>query len=199
MNVSEKVLRLQNGSPGVPRLGLPAYQWWSEALHGVAGSPGVSFARSGDFSCATSFPEPIGLGATFDRQLIRAIAGITSQEARAFNNAERAGLDFWTPNSQCPAPIISSPSIQHLPLVPRASHSCSVGVCWCAQSISSVIPGGAVGRRRRERILTCPVSTCTTSSEAIKRAKTPAIIRSSRTVNSQRPITTQQHDTRHPL
>lgn len=99
MNVSEKVSRLQNGSPGVARLGLPAYQWWSEALHGVAGSPGVSFAESGDFSCATSFPEPIGLGATFDRQLIRALASTTSTEARAFNNVNRAGLDFWSVRS----------------------------------------------------------------------------------------------------
>ena len=96
MNVSEKVARLQNGSPGVPRLGLPAYQWWSEALHGVAGSPGVDFAETGEFSCATSFPEPIGLGATFDRFLVRALASVTSTEARAFNNADRAGLDFWS-------------------------------------------------------------------------------------------------------
>ena len=98
MNVSEKVLRLSNTSPGIARLGIPAYEWWSEALHGVAGSPGVSFARDGNFSCATSFPEPIGLGATFDRYLIRALATVTSTEARAFNNQNRAGLDFWTPN-----------------------------------------------------------------------------------------------------
>ena len=98
MNVSEKVSRLTNTSPGIARLNLPAYQWWSEALHGVAYSPGVSFADSGDFSCATSFPEPIGLGATFDRILIRQLATVTSDEARAFSNAGRAGLDFWTPN-----------------------------------------------------------------------------------------------------
>ena len=98
MNVTEKVSRLQNSSPGVDRLGLPAYEWWSEALHGVAYSPGVSFADSGDFSCATSFPEPIGLGATFDRLLIRALASVTSTEARAFSNNGHAGLDFWTPN-----------------------------------------------------------------------------------------------------
>jgi len=98
MNTTEKASRLQNTAPAVDRIGLPAYQWWSEALHGVAGSPGVSFAQSGDFSCATSFPEPIGLGATFDRQLIQSISSVTSDEGRAFNNAGRAGLDFWTPN-----------------------------------------------------------------------------------------------------
>ena len=96
MNLTEKVSRLTNGSPGVPRLNLPSYEWWSEALHGVAGSPGVSFASSGDFSCATSFPEPIGLGATFDRDLIHQLATITSDEARAFSNVGRAGLDFWS-------------------------------------------------------------------------------------------------------
>lgn len=66
--------------------------------HGVAGSPGVSFAPSGEFSSATSFPQPIVLGATFDMDLIKAIASVISTEARAFNNAGRAGLDFFTPN-----------------------------------------------------------------------------------------------------
>jgi len=66
--------------------------------HGVAGSPGVSFAPSGQFSSATSFPQPIGLGATFDMDLIKAVATVISTEARAFNNAGRAGLDFFTPN-----------------------------------------------------------------------------------------------------
>ena len=97
MNVTEKVLRLQNSSPAIDRLGLPAYEWWSEALHGVAWSPGVNFP-DGPFSCATSFPEPIGLGATFDRQLVYDVAMTTSTEGRAFSNNGVAGLDFWTPN-----------------------------------------------------------------------------------------------------
>ena len=92
MNVSEKVSRLQNTSPGVDRLGLPAYEWWSEALHGVAWSPGVHFPDSGNFSCATSFPEPIGLGACFDRQLVYDIAMTTSTEGRAMSNHGFAGL-----------------------------------------------------------------------------------------------------------
>ncbi|KAI0828925.1 glycoside hydrolase family 3 protein [Trametes gibbosa] len=87
-----------NSSPGVSRLGLPAYNWWSEGLHGVAQSPGVTFAPSGDFSHATSFPQPILMGAAFDDPLIQAIATIVSTEGRAFNNAGRAGLDYWTPN-----------------------------------------------------------------------------------------------------
>ncbi|KAK8061341.1 hypothetical protein PG994_007707 [Apiospora phragmitis] len=81
-----------------PRLGLPAYEWWQEALHGVAGSPGVSFAPSGNFSYATSFPQPITMGAAFDLPLIRSVADVISTEARAFSNAGRTGLNFWTPN-----------------------------------------------------------------------------------------------------
>lgn len=108
-----------NTSPGVPRLGLPAYQWWlvrilllaiaqnsphsyyvfrQEALHGVASSPGVNFSTSGNYSYATSFPQPILMGAAFDDELITAVATVVSTEARVFNNANRAGLDFWTPN-----------------------------------------------------------------------------------------------------
>ncbi|KAJ7163622.1 glycoside hydrolase family 3 protein [Mycena crocata] len=84
---------------GVPRLGLPPYNWWSEASHGVAWTgPGVSFAPSGPFSYATSFPQPIVLGATFNDDLVKAVATVISTEARAFNNVQRAGLDYFTPN-----------------------------------------------------------------------------------------------------
>ncbi|KAF9468809.1 beta-xylosidase [Collybia nuda] len=96
--VEELMANTVNLSPGVPRLGLPSYQWWSEALHGVALSPGVTFAASGNFSFATSFPQPIILGAAFDDPLIKAVATIISTEARAFNNFGRAGIDFFTPN-----------------------------------------------------------------------------------------------------
>lgn len=84
----------------MPRLGLPAYQWWNEGLHGVASSPGVSFNadNSSDFGSATSFPQPINIGAAFDDDLVFAVATTVSTEARAFSNADRAGLDFWTPN-----------------------------------------------------------------------------------------------------
>jgi beta-D-xylosidase 4 len=98
LTTAEKLNLTGNSSPGVPRLGLPKYQWWNEALHGVAQSPGVSFLNSGDFSYATSFPQPIIMGATFDDPLITAVGEVVSTEARAFNNYGRAGLDFWTPN-----------------------------------------------------------------------------------------------------
>ncbi|KAK7045965.1 hypothetical protein VNI00_006960 [Paramarasmius palmivorus] len=97
--IPELIQNMDSSTPGVPRLGLPAYNWWSEALHGVAISPGTSFAPLGqNFSFATSFPAPISLGAAFDDELILEMATIISTEARAFNNAERAGLDFFTPN-----------------------------------------------------------------------------------------------------
>jgi len=96
LTIPEKISRLGTGSPGVSRLGLPAFQWWSEALHGVAYSPGVSFG--GDLPAATSFPTPINLGAAFNLSLVYRMASIISTEARAFNNEGRAGLVFFTPN-----------------------------------------------------------------------------------------------------
>lgn len=71
---------------------------YTQYQHGVASSPGVSFARTGNFSHATSFPMPITVGAAFDDDLVELIAITTSTEARAFNNAGRAGLDYFTPN-----------------------------------------------------------------------------------------------------
>ena len=96
LTTAEKISRLGTGSPGVDRLGLPGFQWWSEALHGVAYSPGVNFG--GDLPAATSFPMPINLGAAFNMSLVRRLAGVISTEARAFNNEGRAGLVFFTPN-----------------------------------------------------------------------------------------------------
>lgn len=100
LTLEELVNNTVNASPGVPRVGLPPYNWWSEALHGVARSPGTNFSTvpGSPFSSATSFPQPIILGATFDDDLIHSIATVISTEARAFNNAGRAGLDFFTPN-----------------------------------------------------------------------------------------------------
>lgn len=97
---AEKINATISTSPGVPRLGLSPYNWWSEGLHGVAKSPGVTFNpdNTSDFGSATSFPQPITIGAAFDDALVYAIASAISTEARAFSNQGRAGLDFWTPN-----------------------------------------------------------------------------------------------------
>lgn len=96
MNLTEKLARIKDGADAIPRLGLPQFEWWSEALHGVAGSPGVHFG--GDLPAATSFPMPINLGATFNMSLVHSMATVISTEARAFNNENRAGLVFFTPN-----------------------------------------------------------------------------------------------------
>ena len=95
MTLDEKVLQMQNGAPALVRLNIPAYDWWNEALHGVA--------RAGE---ATVFPQAIGLAATFDTDLMHRIADVISTEARAkYNEAIRNdnhrryfGLTFWSPN-----------------------------------------------------------------------------------------------------
>jgi beta-glucosidase len=94
MTLEEKASQLVNEGRAIPRLGVTAYDWWSEALHGVV-AKGV-----------TEFPEPIGLAATFDAPAIHQMATAISIEARIKHvEAERAGhsdifegLDFWAPN-----------------------------------------------------------------------------------------------------
>ncbi|KAI0594676.1 glycoside hydrolase superfamily [Biscogniauxia sp. FL1348] len=97
-NVTEKLTNLVDKSLGASRLGISAYDWWNEALHGVGLSPGVVFERSGDYSSATSFASPILMSAAFNDDLVREVAQTISTEARAFSNAGKAGLDYWTPN-----------------------------------------------------------------------------------------------------
>ncbi|KAL4804619.1 Exo-1,4-beta-xylosidase bxlB [Aspergillus unguis] len=98
LTLSEKINNTGHESGGSPRLGLPAYNWWNEALHGIAARHGVSFEEDGEFSYATSFPAPIVLGAAFNDELVRSVADVISTEARAFSNSDHAGLDYWTPN-----------------------------------------------------------------------------------------------------
>ncbi|PNP38530.1 glycosyl hydrolase family 3 N terminal domain-containing protein [Trichoderma gamsii] len=100
MTLDEKVANVGSSASGSARLGLPAYQWQNEALHGVAGSTGVQFQSplGANFSAATSFPMPILLSAAFDDALVQNVATAISTEARAFANFGFAGLDFWTPN-----------------------------------------------------------------------------------------------------
>jgi beta-glucosidase len=94
MTLEEKSAEMMNASPGVPRLGVPRYDWWSEALHGVA--------RSG---VATVFPQAIGLAAMWDEPLMQDIGHVIGVEGRAkFNGAgphagdRFYGLTFWSPN-----------------------------------------------------------------------------------------------------
>lgn len=95
MTVEERAGQLRYNAPAIERLGIPAYNWWNEALHGVA--------RAGQ---ATVFPQAIGLGATFDPQLLHDVAEAVSVEGRAKYNAQSVrgdrgiykGLTFWSPN-----------------------------------------------------------------------------------------------------
>ncbi len=72
---------------------IPAYQWWNEALHGVANSPGVK-----DSTNATSFPQVILTSSSFNSELWFKIGEAVSTEARALSNAGRAMLTYWAPN-----------------------------------------------------------------------------------------------------
>lgn len=95
MTLEEKTAQLMNNAPAIPRLGVPAYNWWNECLHGVA--------RAGR---ATVFPETIGLAATWDQGLAHRVATAISDEGRAKHHefVRRGkrnifqGLTFWTPN-----------------------------------------------------------------------------------------------------
>ena len=95
MTVDEQASQLRYDAPAVKRLGIPAYNWWNEGLHGLA--------RSG---IATMFPQAIGLAAMFDTELTQKVAEITAEEARAKYNAYTKygdrdiykGLTFWAPN-----------------------------------------------------------------------------------------------------
>lgn len=95
MNISEKISQMSTSASAIPRLGLPAYQWWTEALHGLS-HHGIQYG--GDLPAATSFPMIINIGATFNMTLVYHMASTISTEARAFNNEGRAGLNFFTPN-----------------------------------------------------------------------------------------------------
>ena len=95
MTLEEKAEQLKYGAPALKRLGIPAYNWWNEGLHGVA--------RAGQ---ATVFPQAIGMGATFDADLVKEMADVIATEGRAKYNAYSGkedrdiykGLTFWSPN-----------------------------------------------------------------------------------------------------
>jgi beta-glucosidase len=95
LTLEEKAAQLQNAAPAEPKLGLPAYDWWNEGLHGLA--------RNGE---ATVFPQAIGLAATWDEDLMRRVGDVVATEARAKFNARPKGsgsglfegLTIWSPN-----------------------------------------------------------------------------------------------------
>lgn len=97
LTLHEKVEMMKHGASAVPRLGIPAYNWWNEALHGVARTK----------EKVTVFPQAIGMAATFNIEAMQKMGDITASEGRAlFNEALKAGkgipqyygLTYWTPN-----------------------------------------------------------------------------------------------------
>lgn len=95
MTLEEKASQLRFDAPAIPRLGIPAYNWWNEALHGVA--------RAGT---ATVFPQAIGMAAIWDEDFHQSVAQVIAEEARAKYNGQSAhgdrdiykGLTMWSPN-----------------------------------------------------------------------------------------------------
>lgn len=96
LTLEEKALLMQDQSPAIPRLGIKKFNWWSEALHGLANNDSV-----------TVFPEPVGMAASFNDALVYKIFNAVSDETRAkYNQAQRRGqenrrflsLSVWTPN-----------------------------------------------------------------------------------------------------
>lgn len=97
LTLEEKIAQMLHATPAIPRLGIPAYNWWNEALHGVARTP----------YNVTSFPQAIAMAATWDTGSMRQMASYTATEGRAVyrkaieegrEGEQYAGLTYWTPN-----------------------------------------------------------------------------------------------------
>lgn len=96
MTLEEKVGQMLNAAPAIPRLNVPAYNWWNECLHGVARTPYP----------VTSYPQAIAMAATFDTEALQIMADYTATEGRAINNESTKqgktgiylGLTYWSPN-----------------------------------------------------------------------------------------------------
>lgn len=97
LTLEEKIAQMLNSAPAIPRLGIPAYEWWNEILHGVARTPYKT----------TVFPQAIGMAATWDTLALRLMAHYAGLEGRAINNkaveggntgSRYRGLTYWTPN-----------------------------------------------------------------------------------------------------
>jgi beta-glucosidase len=97
LTLEEKVAQMLNATPAIERLGIPAYDWWNEVLHGVARTPFFT----------TSYPQAIGMAATWDSVSLKMMADYSASEGRAVHNKAIAlgrtnerylGLTYWTPN-----------------------------------------------------------------------------------------------------
>ncbi|CAN1184383.1 Probable beta-D-xylosidase 6 [Linum perenne] len=142
LTLYEKTQQLSDNATGIPRLGIPTYQWWSESLHGIAtNGPGITF--QGSISAATQFPQVILSAAAFNRSLWFLIGAAVAVEARAMHNAGQAGLTFWAPNVNVfrdPRWGRGQETVGEDPLV---------GSAYAVQYVKGLQGGGNGGRRRR--------------------------------------------------
>nr|XP_043627592.1 beta-xylosidase/alpha-L-arabinofuranosidase 2-like [Erigeron canadensis] len=98
MTLQEKVGSIVSVADSIPRLGIPSYGWWSEALHGVSNMGPATWFNKSVIPGATSFPQVILTAASFNETLFYTIGKVVSTEARAMYNSGVAGLTFWSPN-----------------------------------------------------------------------------------------------------
>lgn len=96
--LEELINQTGNTAPGVPRLGLPKYQVWNEALHALDRANFAMGSEGDEIDWSTSFPMPILSMASMNRTLINQIGSLISTQARAFSNVGRYGLDSYAPN-----------------------------------------------------------------------------------------------------
>ena len=116
ISFADKLGQFVNGASAMPSVDMPGYQWWSEALHGVANSPGVTYG--GEFPFTTSFPQVCSTSSSFNSTLFNLIGQAISTEARAMNNYGQAGLTFCldaSMNLSTPHYPCRGPQHQHLP------------------------------------------------------------------------------------
>ncbi|KAD6454369.1 hypothetical protein E3N88_09075 [Mikania micrantha] len=98
MTLQEKAGSIVSVADSIPRLGIPSYGWWSEALHGVSDTGPATWFNASVIPGATSFPQVILTAASFNESLFNTIGKVVSTEARAMYNMGVAGLTFWSPN-----------------------------------------------------------------------------------------------------
>lgn len=126
LHVAATSTPLSNYATGLPSVGVRYVQWWSEALHGMAISPGVKYDKT--TPSATSFPQIVSTSHSFNRSLFAAIGEAISTEARAFSNVGNAGLTYWTPN------LSEFPNHTSVLLV-YCFVSCLISGTWCGSCV----------------------------------------------------------------
>lgn len=114
LTLADKIRATVSGSPSLPSVGLPAYQWWSEATHGISG-PGVH--HNNELPGATNTALPITTSCSFNRSLWKATGNAIAREGRAYANVGMAGLTFWV-SACCACALLQLAALRAHPLIP---------------------------------------------------------------------------------